>query len=293
MKKIIISAVSLVLFGLVYYFFDGDFTDYRMSLVTLLELVFLGCAIGVFLPKSERKTWEKREKSFSKGTVLGIFVCVLLMPATLLYGVYGLSDRRYYVMSLLLICEIILPFFLAFEGRKIKTGELVLISVLCSLAVLGRCAFYMLPQFKPTLAVVIVAGAVFGGETGFLVGAVSAFLSNIYFGQGPWTPWQMLACGMVGFFAGIIFKNLGAKKSRLALSVYGGVATVLIYGGILNPASVIMYEPQVTWQAVGTFCLSGLPFDLVHAQSTVFFLWLIAEPMIKRLERIRTKYGFI
>ena len=70
MKKIIISAVSLALFGTVYYFFDGKFTDYRMSLVTLAELVFLGCAIGVFLPKSERKATEKREKSFSVwGTV--------------------------------------------------------------------------------------------------------------------------------------------------------------------------------------------------------------------------------
>lgn len=293
MKKAVTSVVFLILFAVVYYLFDGKYEGYKMCIVTFFELAFLAIAISALLPCREKEAPQSYDGKgkLSKGTYLGILACVLLMPLTALFGVYFLEDRKYYFISFLLILEMIVPFLLAFEGRKPKTGEIVLLSVLSALAVLGRCAFYMLPQFKPTLAVVIIAGAAFGGETGFLVGAVSTFVSNIFFGQGPWTPWQMLASGVVGLFSGVIFKSLKVKKSRLALCIYGGLSTVLLYGGILNPASVIMYQPEVTWEAIFTFYMSGLPFDLIHAESTVFFLWLVAEPMLHKIERVKTKYG--
>jgi len=293
MKKYILSGIFIVLFVVVYFTFDENFTDYRMCVVTLAELVFLGAGIGVLLPKKETPSDCDGKRCLSKGTVVGILVCLLLMPLTVLFGVYFLGDRKYYFISLLLILEIIVPFLMAFEGRKPGTGEIVLISTLCGIAVLGRCAFYMLPQFKPTLAIVIISGAVLGGETGFLVGAISAFVSNMFFGQGPWTPWQMLATGACGLVSGVLFKSLKIKMSRLNLSIYGGLATVILYGGILNPASVIMYQPEVTWEIVGAFCISGLPFDLVHAQSTVFFLWLAAPVMVEKLNRVKQKYGLI
>lgn len=289
MKKYIIFAVCAVLSGVVYLIFDGKFTDYRMTLVTFAELAFLGIGIGQLIPKKER-SYSEGSKKLSGSTVIGILVCIILMPVTLLLGSKDFGDRRYYILSLLLILEIMLPFFMAFEGRRPKTGEIVVISVLCAVAVLGRCAFYMLSQFKPMLAVVIIAGVALGGETGFLVGAVSAFVSNIFFGQGAWTPWQMLATGAVGLFAGVIFRSLNVKKSRLALCIYGGLAAVLLYGGIINPSSVILYQPEVSLREILTFYVSGLPFDLIHAESTVFFLWLIADTMLGSIERVKRKY---
>ena len=75
-----------------------------------------------------------------------------------------------------------------------------------------------MPQFKPVVALVIIAGVCFGGETGFLVGAVTGFVSNFFFGQGPWTPWQMFALGIVGFIGGILFKKGFLRKDVLYIS---------------------------------------------------------------------------
>ena len=100
-----------------------------------------------------------------------------------------------------------LPFLLVFEGRRPKARELVTIAVLCAIGIAGRGLFFMLPQFKPVLALTIIAGVAFGGEVGFLVGAMTMLTSNMIFGQGPWTPWQMFAMGIIGFLAGVLFKK--------------------------------------------------------------------------------------
>ena len=186
-----------------------------------------------------------------------------------------------------------IPFLSLFESRKPKARELVVISVLCAIAVAGRAAFFMLPEVKPTLAVVIVAGVCFGGETGFLVGAVSGFVSNFFFGQGPWTPWQMFCLGIIGFLSGVIFNKRFIKKSKSSLAVFGLLTAVIIYGGIMNPASIIMWQNKITWEMIVASYAAGLPLDIIHALSTALFLWFISEPMIEKLERIKTKYGLV
>ena len=108
-------------------------------------------------------------------------------------GVRVFGDRKYTFVSILLLLEAMLPFALLFERRRPQARELVVIAVLCAIGVAGRAAFAMLPSFKPVMAVVILAGIALGCETGFLVGAVTMFVSNFFFGQGPWTPWQMLS----------------------------------------------------------------------------------------------------
>ena len=182
---------------------------------------------------------------------------------------------------------------MVFESRKPQARELVIISALCAIAVAGRAAFFMLPQFKPVTALVIIAGMCFGGETGFLVGAIAGFVSNFFFGQGPWTPWQMFAFGIIGFIAGILFRKGLLRKTRLSLCIFGFFAALVIYGGIMNPASVLMYQEKITKEMILYAYITGMPFDLVHAASTSFFLWFVAEPMIDKLERIKVKYGLI
>ncbi|WP_245156675.1 energy-coupling factor transporter ATPase [Clostridium aminobutyricum] len=233
------------------------------------------------------------ERTISKRTAAAAFMILLLIPLTIFCGVYYLEDRKYYFISMLLILETMLPFAMVFESRKPQARELIVIAVLCAIGVAGRAAFFMIPQFKPVMAMVIIAGVAFGGETGFLVGAVTAFMSNMFFGQGPWTPWQMFGFGIVGFLAGILFRKGLLRRNKLSLSIFGGLATFLIYGGIMNPASVIMFQSRPTKEMFLLSYIQGVPFDLIHAASTVIFLWAISQPMLEKLDRIKLKYGLI
>lgn len=221
-----------------------------------------------------------------KRTLFSIFFILLLIPLTIYAGVSFFGDRKYYFISLLIILETIIPFCLMFESRKPKARELIVISVLCGLAVAGRAAFAMLPQFKPVIALIIISGVCFGSETGFLVGAVTGFVSNFFFGQGPWTPWQMFAFGLTGFLAGILFRRGFSKKNKIPLCIFGFLVTLVVYGGIMNPASVIMLPGKINTDMILSSYVFGLPFDLVHAISTGLFLWFISEPMTEKLERI-------
>ena len=149
----------------------------------------------------------------------------------------------------------------------------------------------MVPQFKPVVALVIISGVCFGGETGFAVGAMSAFVSNFFFGQGPWTPWQMFGFGIIGFISGIIFEKGVLKKTRLNLSILGFFSTLIIYGGIMNPAAMLLYQPTPSWKLLVAYFIQGVPVDLVHAISTFLFLWLLSDTMLEKLDRVKTKYG--
>jgi energy-coupling factor transport system ATP-binding protein len=218
---------------------------------------------------------------------------LLAAPLTIFLGTRYLGDRKYYFISALIILETLIPFIMSFEGRKPQARELVVISSLCAIGAAGRTAFFMLPQFKPVTALVILAGVAFGGEAGFLVGAATAFASNMFFGQGPWTMWQMFAFGLVGFLAGALFKKGLLRRARAPLCVYGGLATFVIYGGIMNTAAVLMYQEKPTTAMFLASILQGIPFDLAHAAATVTFLWLIARPMLEKLDRIKIKYGLM
>ena len=232
-------------------------------------------------------------RKLSKRTTIASAAIFLTIPLTILAGIYLLDDRQFYFISLLVLVQTMIPFALIFESRKPQARELVVIAVLCAIAVAGRAAFFMIPQFKPVAAVVIIAGVAFGGETGFLVGAMAAFISNMFFGQGPWTPWQMFAFGSMGFVAGVLFRRGAARRRPLILSAFGGFVTFFIYGGIMSPASVLMFQPSPTIEMFLIYYLRGIPFDLIHAAATVIFLALISRPMLEKLDRIKVKYGLV
>ena len=149
----------------------------------------------------------KEKRKLSKRTIIATVLILLLIPLTLFIGESYLAGRKYYFIALLVLLECMVPFFLIFESRKPQARELVIIAVLCAIALAGRAAFFMLPQFKPVMALTIIAGVAFGGETGFLVGAVTMLTSNMLFSQGPWTPWQMFSMGIIGFLAGVLFRR--------------------------------------------------------------------------------------
>lgn len=232
-------------------------------------------------------------RRLSRRTLLAALLILIVIPATMLLGIFVLDDRKYYFISLLIVIYTMIPFAMVFENRKPQARELIVIAVLAAIAVAGRAAFFMVPQFKPVVAIVIIAGVSLGAEAGFLVGAVAGFVSNFFFGQGPWTPWQMFCFGIIGFLAGIFFKKGLLKKNKLSLCIFGGLATFLIYGGIINIGSLMMFTSEFSLPALMTTYISGFWFDMVHAISTVVFLFFIANPMIEKLDRIKTKYGLI
>ncbi|MBR3996580.1 MAG: ATP-binding cassette domain-containing protein [Clostridia bacterium] len=236
---------------------------------------------------------QKPDTKLIKRTLFSTFLILLLIPFTIYFGITFFGDRKYYLTSLLILLETMIPFFMVFESRKPKARELIVISVLCAIAVAGRAAFFMIPQFKPVIAIVIIAGVSFGSETGFLVGAVTGFVSNFFAGQGPWTPWQMFAFGIIGFIAGILFRKGILRKTKVSLCIFGFLATFIIYGGIMNPASVIMWQSRINWDMIVSAYILGIPFDLIHAIGVTFFLWCISGAMIDKLERIKSKYGLI
>lgn len=228
----------------------------------------------------------------TKTDFFSALVFLVLIPLTAVLGLEFFGERRFYFVSLLLILEAMLPLFRVFEKRRPRAREIVLVAVLCALAVTGRLAFYMTMQLKPTLAIIILAGACFGAETGFVVGAMTALVSNFFFGQGPWTPWQMFAMGLAGFLAGVLFFRLKLPKKKAALCGFGLLAGIL-YGAVMNPASVLLSQAHPTMEAIAAAFVLALPMDLLHCAATAAFLFLISGPVIERLERIKLKFGIV
>ena len=218
---------------------------------------------------------------------------LLLIPLTLFLGLRYLGAANYYLLSLLVLLEAMAPFFLVFEGRRPQPRELVLIAVLCALNVAGRAALFMLPEFKPVVALTILVGAAFGGETGFLVGALSMLASNVLFSQGPWTPFQMFAMGLIGFLAGVLARWGALRRSRLSLCLFGVIASVVIYGGIMNPASALIWARTLDWKLLLSYYLTGLPVDLIRAAATWLFLWFAGLPILEKFDRVKAKYGLL
>jgi len=270
-----------------------DGASLYIAIMIAFALSINGIALTLSWKRGEQQYVKPTKRKLSKRTVIAAIMIMLTIPLTIYIGVQLLDDRRFYFIAMLIILQTMLPFMLVFESRKPQAREIIVIAVLCAIAVAGRSAFFMLPQFKPVVAMVIIAGVAFGGEAGFLVGSLTGFVSNMFFGQGPWTPWQMFAFGIIGFLAGVLFRKGLLSRSTEALAVFGGFSAFIIYGGIMNPVSVIMWQPNPTREMFILAYLQGIPFDLIHAIATVTFLILISQPMLEKLDRIKVKYGLV
>ena len=135
----------------------------------------------------------------------------------------------------------------------------------------------------------MTAGAALGSRAGFLTGALAALASNLFFGQGPWTPLQMYAWGLLGCLAGALSRR-GLFSSRPWLCLWG-VLGGLLYGVILDSWYIAAYVDGPTLLSAGAAYLAGLPGNLAHGLSTAAFLALICPPWNKQIQRIRKKYG--
>ncbi len=219
--------------------------------------------------------------------ILCAVILFLLVPLCILLGTVISAGRGYVWISICVALLSCVPFFLAFE-KKSGTGRMLVLSVMIALSVLGRFAFSALPHFKPVTAIVVIAGMYLGAESGFLCGALSAVLSNIMFGQGPWTPFQMFSWGLIGLLAAVFSAPL--KKSRLALAVFG-IFSGIVFSLLMDGWTVLWAEGTFSASRYLAFVISALPVTAIYAASNVLFLLILAVPMGEKLDRVIKKYG--
>ena len=224
------------------------------------------------------------------------FVSVILVVISLVFIVIWqllfAEEVNVYITCIAVLVLSMLPAFVSFEKGNSNAREITLIATLVSLAVISRAAFYLIPQVKPIGAVVIVSAVCLGAKRGHIIGAFSAFVSNFIFGQGYWTPFQMVALGFVGFIAGLVFKYIDAN--RLNLAIVGFILTFAVYGLIVDISTIIgAYGNNITLQGVLSVYAAGIPFSFVFGLATAVFLFAFGEPFVKKINRINVKYNLV
>ncbi|MBR6113616.1 MAG: ECF transporter S component [Oscillospiraceae bacterium] len=226
-----------------------------------------------------------------RSRIVMLVMLLAVIPATLLLGL-KLPGRSYYLLSALVALEILIPFFMAFEGRKPQPRELVTVAVMSALVTIARVAV-PLPSFKPTFAVIMLSGIAFGPETGFIVGALGALGSDFFYGQGPFTPWQMMAYGMAGVLAGIGFAPGRLPRKNWVMGVFCFICTVLFIGPLLDTSTVTIIATTFTWENMLPIYASGLPVNLTQGACSFLTMLLFGNAILEKLERVRTQYGMM
>ena len=224
-----------------------------------------------------------------KSNIALLLTFLVLIPATLFLG-SRLTGRSYYLTSTLIIIELLVPFFLAFERRKPQARELVVVAVLSALAVAARVVI-PIPNFKAIFAIIMISGMAFGPETGFLVGAVSAFASNFFYGQGAYTPWQMFAYGAGGMLAGFCFAKGHMKRTPIIMAIFGFCTTLFLIGPLLDTCSVFLTLPVIRWSTAWPLYLSGMPINLSQSMCTLLTMLIFGKSLLEKLERVKLQFG--
>lgn len=216
--------------------------------------------------------------------LIRIIVPFLLIPLTALIGANAIAAEGYAAAILIETLLSLLFFIAGFERKKTGTRRLILVAVMTALSVTGR----FIPLFKPVTALTILTAMYLGGEAGFLTGALSAVISNFYFGQGPWTPFQMLAWGLIGLIAGVLSKRL--QDHRWFLLLYGAISGVA-FSFIMDIWTVLWYNNGFNLQLYLAALVTAAPYTILYAVSNMLFLYIFAKPFGSKLARVKLKYG--
>ncbi len=192
------------------------------------------------------------------------------------------------LVSFLILAAVLLAGFGWYERSRPPAQVVALVAALAALAIAGRVAFAAFPNVKPTTDIVIFAGYALGPAAGFAVGALAALISNFWFGQGAWTPWQMAAwglCGILGAALGLGTRNVG----RLTLAAVCGVAA-LGYGAILNFSTMASYGIEPSWAYFWVLEVRAVPFEAAHLLGNVVLALIAGPAMIRMLIRFRERF---
>ena len=191
--------------------------------------------------------------------------------------------------SLIVLGLALVAGFAWYERSHPTARVLALVATLAALAALGRIAFAPLPNVKPTTDIVLLTGYALGGAPGFAVGAVAALASNVFFGQGPWTPWQMCAWGGVGVAGALLARAFGRELGRAGLAVACALAGAG-YGVVMNLHLWVTYSGDHSLAKLGAYFATSLPFDLAHIVGNVAFCLVFGPALVRALTRYRERF---
>lgn len=215
-----------------------------------------------------------------------LFVAGIVLSVGLGFFVFREKAWSFLTVAVLFISCL---FFLArLEEKEMSIRRIVVIAVMTAISVTGRFLFAVVPGFKPVTAVVVITGMYCGYDAGFICGAFSAVISNCYFGQGPWTPFQMTAWGVLGLLAGVLGPVL--KKKKVLLLGYGIFAGT-VYSFFMDIWTVLWYNGSWKWTLYLMAVTSAVPCTVSYAVSNVIFLGVLEKPMGRKLKRMKQKYG--
>jgi len=190
--------------------------------------------------------------------------------------------------SFLILGAALLGGFAWYERSRPTSQVIALVAALAALAIAGRLAFAALPNVKPTTDIVIFAGYALGPAPGFAVGGLAALVSNFWFGQGPWTPWQMAGWGMCGIL-GAGLAVVRPRAGRLTLAVVCALAGIA-YGALLNFSLMATYGGDLSWQRFLALESRAVPFDAAHAIGNAALALVAGPAMIRMLVRFRERF---
>ena len=222
-------------------------------------------------------------RNFRTRRVLALALLIVVMPSLLAVSLFAADGRKYLLISALVAAFSLLLFACGYDSKSRGARRLALSAVMTALAVIGR----FIPIVKPTAAIAIISGVTLGPQTGFLVGSFSAFVSDFFFGQGPWTPFRMIAWGTIGLFGGLFSSVL--EKNRALLVGFGGLSG-FVFSLIMDVWTVVWYSGRFSPALYLTATVTALPFTLLYAFSNALFLYFLAPSFIKKLGRIKMRY---
>lgn len=216
---------------------------------------------------------------------------LLFLVIFILFGLSCLFFKlgQYQIVSMIIVLAACVPFFYRYEKKQLNIKELVLIAVLITTAVLGRVLFYMIPAITPMTAIIIISGICMGAEVGFLVGSLAAVISNMFFGQGPWTPFQLFAWGIIGFLAGLPYVQKKLEKSYWFLILYG-IAAGLFFSFFMDIWTVFSIDRYFSWTRYLALLGTALPYTISYCFANAFFSCLLFRSIQTKLQRILIKY---
>jgi energy-coupling factor transport system substrate-specific component len=192
------------------------------------------------------------------------------------------------VASFLVVGAVILAGFAWYERSRPPAQVVALVAALAALAIAGRIAFAAFPNVKPTTDIVVFAGYALGGAPGFAVGALTALVSNFWFGQGPWTPWQMVGWGLCGVLGALL--ALGTRHaSRWVLAATCGFAGIF-YGALLNFSLMATYGGDLSLRHFLVLEARAIPFDAAHVLGNVALALVAGPAMVRMLTRFRERF---
>lgn len=220
---------------------------------------------------------------------LKYFIVFLLIPLLIVSSYILFRNKQYGLLSLIISLLALVPFIFSFEKRKPKAEELVIIAVIIAISVVSRIVFASVPHFKPVTAIIIIAALAFGKEAGFMIGMLSAVLSNFYFGQGPWTPFQMFSWGMIGYIAGIFKDRQIAKNTAFILLL--GVLGAVIFTGVVEVWTVLQIDQGFNINRYLSILITSSPILIIYILSNSVFIFLLSKPLLETFERAKRKYG--